>query len=98
MSLEPYPPISVTWRQTERRQQFVPGLGIDDGVSQLGVGPAALSPEMGCIQPKAGNLAFHDPYCSSGIGSQSQGAHDIAPITGRRHCIPYLVIRTPTCR
>jgi hypothetical protein len=30
MCLDAYPSIAATWLQAERRQQFVPGLGIDD--------------------------------------------------------------------
>ena len=93
MCLNPYPPIPVTWRQSQRYQQFVPGLGIDDGVPQLRVGPAALPPEMGCIQPEADNVAFQDPDRPSRVGAQSQRAHHVAPVRSRCDSILQLDVR-----
>ena len=98
MGLNPYSPITATKREAERRQQFVPGLGMDDRVPQLSVGPASLSPEMRRIQPEVGNMPFHDPDGPCGAGAQSQRAHHITPVRGRRDGIFQLGVRPPVFR
>jgi hypothetical protein len=63
MGFNPYPSFPAMKREAERRQQFVPGLRMDYRVPQLSVGPTPLSPEMGRIQSKVGNVSLHDPDC-----------------------------------
>jgi hypothetical protein len=93
MGFNPYPSVRATKREAERSQQFVPALRMDDRVPQLSVGPTPLSPEMGRIQSKVGNVSLHDPDCPSGVGGQSQCAHYITPVGGRRDGIFQLGIR-----
>jgi hypothetical protein len=74
MGFDPYPSVPTTEREAQRSQQFVPGMRVDDRVPQLSIGPTLLSPEMGRIQSKVGNVSLHDPDCPCGVGAQSQGA------------------------
>ena len=98
MGFNPYPPVPATKREAERRQQFVPGLCMDDRLPQLSVGPIPLSPEMGRLQSKVGNVSLHDPDCPCGVGVQSQCAHHITPVRGRRDGVFELGIRPSAFR
>jgi hypothetical protein len=60
-------------------------LGIDDRAPELRVRPTALSLEMGRIQPEAESMTLHDPDCSSGVVTQSECTHHIAPVGGDRY-------------